>query len=130
MPEKIKQYLFKWMELGQTIVRRYWGESSLADRSRNYTFARRLNELMGRKNLKSNFEYYDLLLTKADTPLVRHMDYMNDYRKNYNHCFVYSFHQRDDGVLYKVSFVMTTRSHAGSAMEEIRSMKGKSKHNK
>ena len=63
------------------------------------------------------------MLKKAETPLERHMDYLNDSRTNYNHCFVYSFHQSHDGVVYKVSFIMTTRNHAGAAMDDIRRIK-------
>ena len=49
LPTKVQEYLFSWMELGQTITQRYWDQSALGDRARNYAFARKLNERMGRK---------------------------------------------------------------------------------
>ena len=108
------------MEIGQTVVKKYWGETVLGDRVRNNLFAKRLNKMMGNSKLKANFEYYDIILMKAMEPHVRHMDYFNDSRSNYNHCFVYSFQLMDDRVLYRVSFIMTSRSHTGAAVDDIR----------
>jgi hypothetical protein len=119
-PEKIKDFLFSWMEIGQTVVKKYWGTTALGDRVQNNLFAKCLNKMMGKANLKANFEYYDVILTKAPEPLVRHMDYFNDGQSNYNHCFVYSFQLMEGTVLYRVSFIMTSQSHAGAAVDYIR----------
>ena len=108
------------MEIGQTVVKKYWGTTALGDRVRNNMFAKRLNKMMGKANLKASFKYYDVILMKAMEPLVRHMDYFNDGRSNYNHCVVYSFQLMEGTVLYRVSFIMTSRSHAGAAMDNIR----------
>ena len=79
------------MEIGQTVVKKYWGATALGDRVRNNLFAKRLNKMMGKPKLKANFEYYGVIWMKAMEPLVRHMDYFKASQSNYNHCFVYSF---------------------------------------
>ena len=119
-PEKVKDFLFLLMETNQTVVKKYWDTNALGDRVRNNLFAKRLNKMIGKANLKENSEYYDAILMKAMEPLVRHMDYFNDGRSNYNHCVVYSFQLMEGIVLYRVSFIMTSRSHAGAAMNDIR----------
>jgi hypothetical protein len=70
---------------------------------------------MGYPDLSASFEYYDIVVSKIDSELRRHMDYKNDDRTNYNNTFVYSFVR--DG--YKVSIIMTTRRDVGSAMDKI-----------
>ena len=108
------------MEIGQTVVKKYWGTTALGDRVRNNMFAKRLNKMMGKANLKASFKYYDVILMKATEPLVRHMDSFNDGRSNYNHCFVHSFQLMKGIVLCMVSFIMTSRSNAGAAVDDIR----------
>ena len=120
LPPELKDYLFVLMETGQRAVRQYWGNSSIGCKARNNAFSRQLNAALGRPELLSNFEYCDLLVMKTNqTTLARHVDYKNDWRQNYNHCFVYSFSRDLNGERYKASFVMTTRNHVGAAMDDV-----------
>ena len=66
------------MEIGETVVKKYWGATALSDRVRNNLFAKHLNKMMGKPKLKANFEYYDVILMKEMEPLVHRMDYFND----------------------------------------------------
>ena len=62
-------------------------------------------------DMKANFKYY------AD--LRRYMDYKDDHREYYNHCFVYSFSKIVCEKEYKISIIMTTRRDVGSAIQKI-----------
>ena len=74
---------------------------------------------MGRPTLQANFEYYDLRLMRSNDLLLRHLDYKDDTRTNYNHNYVHSFTRAVGGVEYIMIFVMTTRLHVGAAMERM-----------
>ena len=115
--KEVKDFLFSWMEIGETVVKKYWGATALSDRVRNNLFAKRVNKMMGKPKLKANFEHYGVIWTKSKEPLVRDMDYFNDSRSNYNHCFVYLFQLMDEKVLYRVSFIMTSQSHEGAVVD-------------
>ena len=107
------------MEAGQAVLRNYWTGQALNCRSRNAAFSKKLNTMMGREDLQANFEYYDLRMMRADDLLLKHLDYKDDNRKNYNHNYVHSFTRTVEGVEYVIFFVMTTRLHVGAAMEHI-----------
>ena len=119
VPFCLQDYLFALMETGQAVLRKHWGGQALNCRSRNHAFSRKLNTQMGRPRLQANFEYYDLRMMRSDDVLLRHMDYKDDTRKNYNHNYVHSFTHTIDGVEYIMIFVMTTRLHVGAVMEHI-----------
>ena len=65
------------------------------------------------------WEYVDVLVTSG-TGLARHCDHLNDNRKGYNHCSVYSYGRVIGGDEYKVSIIMTTRKSVGRATERIK----------
>ena len=102
------------------VVRRYFGRSSLSNNSRNKHFSDDLGSKLGWRVVNLGWEYFDIVVTSGGVVLFRHMDYQNDDRKDYNHSFVYSFHGTVNGREYKVSVIMTTRRHSGSAYDKIK----------
>ena len=85
---------------------------------RNKIFSSRFNKLMGFEDSLSQFEYVDIILSR-NTILRKHIDGKNDHRRGYNQCAVYSFYQFIDGLEFKVSVVMTMRTHVGAAFDDI-----------
>ncbi len=72
---------------------------------------------MGFPQSTSLFEFFDVIMTR-NTTLQKHTDPKNDHRKGYNVCTVYSYVVNLDGVDYKVSIIMTTRTTVGSACDK------------
>ena len=68
---------------------------------------------------KANVEYYDILVLTNTADLKRHMDYKDDHREYYNHCFFYAFSKIVCEKEYKTSVIMTTRRDLGSAIQKI-----------
>ena len=58
------------------------------DKLRNVIFSNRLNEHIGYPHLRSQFEYYHIVLSR-NLILQKHIDHKNDHRDGYNHCIVY-----------------------------------------
>ena len=79
---------------------------------------KKLNGLMGFELATMQFEYYDIVITR-NTVLPKHIDQKNDHRVGYNFCAVYSYYHIIDGLEYKVSIIMTTRTTLGSALTKL-----------
>ena len=79
----------------------------------------KLNNAMGFKGAKMEFEYYDIVLTR-NCILPGHIDEKNDHCAGYNFVMVYSFFRIIDSLEYKVSVIMTTRSTVGAALDKIK----------
>lgn len=94
---------------------------AFGDDERNRIFGGRLRREMGCDDPKRvfYFEYYDIVVTSKSN-LRRHMDYLNDKRNGYDFVAVYSFFRAIDGIEYKASIIMTSRSSAGAAAERCR----------
>ena len=73
---------------------------------------------MGFELATMQFEYYDIVITR-NTVLPKHIDQKNDHRVGYNFCAVYSYYHIIDGLEYKVSIIMTTRTTLGSALTKL-----------
>lgn len=97
-------------------ARRYHGNRAFSHPVRN-SFAKSLHTTIGYPHTTAPFEYYDIVITSSDNHTQRHMDYMNDYRDDYNISCVYSFFNIFKNVEYKVSFIMTTRVVIGNMIE-------------
>ena len=121
LPLRAREFIKNIAEFGQKQLRRFHGETALANIRRNKLFSRRLNRLMGQCDMLANFEYYDVVVTDSEAELQRHMDYGNDWRAGYNHTFIHSFFREINGKVYKVSVIMTTRRDAGAAFDRIAS---------
>ena len=57
--------------------------------------------------------------------LPKHIDSKNDHRSGYNLCTIYSYYQAIDGLEYKVSVIVTTRSSVGAAFDKAQKLKQK-----
>ena len=68
----------------------------------------------------SKFEYAEIFV-ETESLVIRHLDYQNDFRKNYDYGTSYSFitRRRIDGKVYRVNFLMCTRKLCGDFMDEI-----------
>ena len=119
MPPRAMQFIKNIAEFGQKSLRRFHGKSALGNARRNKLFSRQLNSLMGHPDMLANFEYYDIVVTDSDAELKRHMDYCNDWRRNYNHTFIHSFFREINGKVYKVSIIMTTRRDAEATVDRL-----------
>ena len=117
MSRSLKRQLMTVIESSQVFVEQHY-KDSFPDHRRNTLFAGRLNSALGFPRSRAKFEYYDIVLSR-NTILRKHIDHKNDHRDGYNHCVVYSFFQEIDGVEYRVSIVMTTRSTVGCPYDKI-----------
>lgn len=116
IPSKCKDFLMMIAEISCVEARRYHGNSALAHPVRT-SFAKAMHAEIGYPHTTASFEYYDIVITSSDNHTKRHMDYMNDYRDDYNISCVYTFFNIFKRVEYKVSFIMTTRVVIGNAIE-------------
>ena len=117
MSNSLKRQLMTVIESSQVFVEQHY-KDSFPDHRRTTLFAGRLNCALGFPRSRAKFEYYDIVLSR-NTILRKHIDHKNDHRDGYNHCVVYSFFQEIDGVEYRVSIVMTTRSTVGCPYDRI-----------
>ena len=71
---------------------------------------------------KSKFEYAEIFV-ETEALVIRHLDYQNDFRKNYDYGTSYSFITKryTDGKFYCVNFLMCTRKLCGDFMDELSS---------
>ena len=71
---------------------------------------------------KSKFEYAEIFV-ETEALVIRHLDYQNDFRKNYDYGTSYSFIRKryTDGKFYRVNFLMCTRKLCGDFMDELSS---------
>ena len=71
---------------------------------------------------KSKFEYAEIFV-ETEALVIRHLDYQNDFRKNYDYGTSYSFITKryTDGKLYCVNFLMCTQKLCGDFMDELSS---------
>ena len=121
MPKNLRDQLCKLLCIASEEVKKVW-PGSFHDKMRNEIFGNKMRKELGiKEGIKCEFpwEYVDILVT-CETGLSRHCDYLNDRRDGYRHCSIYSFWRTVDGVEYKVSIIMTTRTSIGKAMERIR----------
>ena len=117
MDPTIRSRLMILFELSSHFIQQH-DKTVFCNLDRNNIFASRFNKLMGFEGSLSNFEYIDLVLSR-NTILRKHIDGKNDHRPGYNQCAVYSFYQHIDGLEFKVSIVMTTRTAIGAAFDQI-----------
>ena len=118
LPKILQSQLLRVFESGQIFA-----ESNMTNVFPNHLrtkiFAKRLNNALGFPHSRTKFEYYDIVLS-CNLVLLKHLDTKNDHRKGYNICVVYSFYQIIEGVQYKISIIMTTRSTVGCAIDNIK----------
>lgn len=63
-------------------------------------------------------EFVDVnIRSKGD--LLRHCDYLNDYRQNHNGCVVFSYSITIDNELFRVVMVMVSRMSVGAAFDKL-----------
>lgn len=112
----LQKQLITLFESAQTFVERHT-DSPFSDKNRTLIFSKLLNKKLGYPRARFKFEYFDIVLSR-NTVLPKHIDSKNDHRPGYNYCAVYSFFETVNGLEYKVSVIMCTRSSVGSAMEK------------
>ncbi len=115
-----QNFLMKVAEDGTDVVYQYFGKKAFDDDLRHTLFSEELFLGLGYPGLMAYWEYIDIVVTSGCIRLLRHMDYEDDSRENFDHTYVYSFFKILDGVEFKVSIIMTTRCDVGSAMDNIR----------
>ena len=74
--------------------------------------------------MEIDFEYFNISVRKSTDVLLKHMDYLNDWRMGYNHAAVYSYFILDKGVKYRVTIVMCFRRSIGSFVEHMMQVEG------
>ena len=116
IPTTLKKQLMILFE-NSTKFTMSWIKDSFQNKSRNTKCAGYINAEMGFPKSISLFEFFDVVITR-NTTLQKHTDHKNDHRKGYNICTVYSYVATLNGVAYKVSIVMTTRTTVGSACDK------------
>jgi hypothetical protein len=67
-------------------------------------------------------EFVDVNI-RSQGELLRHCDYLNDYRQNHNGCVVFSYSITIDNQLYRVVMVMVSRMSVGAAFDKVHSKK-------
>lgn len=66
----------------------------------------------------NTIEFVDVnIRSKGD--LLRHCDYLNDYRQNHNGCVVFSYSITIDNELFRVVMVMVSRMSVGAAFDKL-----------
>ncbi len=65
-------------------------------------------------------EFVDVNI-RSQGELLRHCDYLNDYRQNHNGCVVFSYSITIDNELYRVVMVMASRMSVGAAFDKVHS---------
>jgi len=125
LPTETLAYLFEVIfPTGQKFLDDNEGNDKYNDDLRYNLFAYEFNKALGYGSAKCRFEYYDILVAEVGTPLgaslYRHVDGKNDNRAGYTGSVVYSFHCEHEGLYYKCSIIMTSRTVCGRAMERIR----------
>jgi len=123
LPDSLKIQLTKLFESAQMFVDKCI-PNAFPKGARTHHCTKTLNNALGIPHTKSKFEYYDIVLSR-NTVLPKHIDSKNDHRSGYNLCTVYSYYQAIDGLEYKVSVIMTTRSSVGAAFDKAQKLKHK-----
>ena len=88
LPRLAKELVVSVAKMGQSSLSKYFGQKTLNNKQRNQLFAKQLNNKIKCPDLKTNFECYDIVVTSNTANLRRHMDYKDDHREFYNHCFI------------------------------------------
>ena len=117
MKESLRRPLVAVFEAATKFVKRH-SDNAFSNRQRTRIFTDKLNEQLDIAGSSTLFEYYDIVLTR-NCVLPKHIDSKNDHREGYNFCVVYSFHHTINGLEYKVSIIMTTRTNVGAAFDKI-----------
>ena len=114
LPKQLQQQLVKVFEAAQFFVESKY-PNPFPNQLRTEQCSNRLKEAMGFPHAQFKFEYFDIVLSR-NTILPKHIDSKNDHRVGYDICAVYSFYQVIEGLEYRVSIIMTTRTTLGAAM--------------
>ena len=120
LPKQLQEQLVQVFEAAQSFVESHY-HNPFPNELRTKQCSKRLNIAMGYPYGRFKFEYFDIVLSR-NTILPKHIDSKNDHREGYNICAVYSFYQVIEGLEYRVSIIMTTRTTLGAAMKKATSL--------
>ena len=118
MKESLRRPLVGVFEAATKFVKSHC-RNAFPDVNRKKMFTNKLNDQLGIPESSTQFEYYDIVLTR-NCVLPKHIDEKNDHRAGYDFCVVYSFHHSINGLEYKISIIMTTRTNVGAALDGLR----------
>ena len=116
-PDYLKQ-LSDIMSLSQKVLDKLY-EHPFDNEYRYNLFGKKLGEYFHSTCL-SRFEFVDIFV-EQDCNLNRHLDYKNDWREAYTFGGSYSYliQRKEDGLIYRVNFIMCSRHVCGAFMEEL-----------
>ena len=94
-------------------------KQAFPDATRNNLYSKLMNASMGDLHSSSLFEYVHIVLSH-NVEIREHIDWKNDHRSGYNVCVVYSTFVTIQGLSYRLSIIMTTRTTIGAALDKSR----------
>lgn len=120
MPDELQKKLGQILSASQELLDQGFSDigAIMDDALRTWLMAMRMNNKLGYAGSKSRFEFVDVFV-ESMAGLNRHCDVKNDRRIGYDFGASFSKVLHYEGRLYRLNFVMTTRSDCGSTMNHI-----------